>query len=175
MVGDAHFKFTQRWCPRCRQLLSDADDNGLCDVNDVILFFLVFFPKMQGWVPFIYYGTFYTNLWHPFHTIWSFGWPLAFPTYENWNAVCVVKLVLIVDLAVAYDMAQPVCNFLFLYPAFLLRKIQSKDKTGWLHSFCCLLFHMLKSFTCCITTNSLQKCDKLNGNIEYYAYIVFTK
>lgn len=41
MVADAHFKFKQRWCPRCRQLLSDDDDNGLCDVNDIILLFFL--------------------------------------------------------------------------------------------------------------------------------------
>lgn len=172
MVADAHFKFTQRWCPRCRQLLSDDDDdNGLCDVNDIILlFFLAYIlsiPKCKAEQFLLWY--LFANLRHSFHTIWSFCWPLAFPTYMSWNVVCVVKLVLIVDLAAAYDMAQPVCNFLFLYPAFLVRKIQNKDKTGWLHSFCCLLFHMLKSFTCYMTKNIVQKCDKLNGNIEYYA------
>lgn len=170
MVADAHFKFKQRWCPRCRQLLSDDDDNGLCDVNDIYCFSLhTYYPSQNARLSNFYYGTFFANLRHSFHTIWSFCWPLAFPTYMSWNAVCVVKVVLIVDLAAAYDMAQPVCNFLFLYPAFLVRKIQNKDKTGWLHSFCCLLFHMLKSFTCYMTKNIVQKCDKLNGNIEYYA------
>lgn len=132
--------------------------------------------KIKAWatsifIPFVsIYAIYFTQLGH---LVSHF----TFPFHMNWNAVCVLKLVLIVDLGVAYDMAQPACSFLFLYPAFLVCKIQSKDKTGWLHSFRCLLFHMLKSFTCYMTKKST--CENATNktailNIMYYMYSVLT-